>query len=1423
MQSDPLGHIDLPFGVRWVTRRGEKLLNVLSLLMFEVSCPSCRAKYPVDERRVPPTGLKMRCPKCGESFQVTAPAPEGAPVLGAALGLTAPSAAERPAPGRLAPGAPLGVRVGASLGSASSGGAGRPPPPRTTRSTMLGVAPAQSTPETSSTTAPRRPPPRPTVSEGAALPAVAPPRPARPAPATPAPATPDPAKPAPAKQPSRSTTLGVGTLAPRPAPPRVEGAAPSGIDLAPEELVSVPPPDEMEVDLPSASSSLPPSFEEAELPARASSDPSSGEFGDLPLPAPRQDLGGFGEEFDFSGAGAEMDLAPDLPAMPGVVAPQEIDLPSVPPGLGAAARDAEVDLPASVGEVDLPSVPPGAGVAAGEVDLPSVPPAAGPGAGIAAGHLAGTAGEIPDLPTVPQGRGPARPAPAPSDAALAVDLPVMTGDLPDLSADLPDLGGDLPDLGGELPTVGGGLPDLAAALPETGGALPDLAAELPLVDGKLPQRAAGLPAKLGQPLSDAPPDDSFDVASSAEFDDGGYGDVDLGSSPGGSGGAPPFSGEGDEFDAFPTEDSPSGHDSKSAEGGGDGYGEVALDHLGGGALALDEEPDRGEPPRGAPVAAHAAVERPVEAPGTTRVLPAEKKRLSLGAKIGIGAAVALTVAGGALTFVPEVGPYGAYVVMDMLDADKHAALLEGVRQEAARAWAADTAAGADRAFTQAEAAHETAPRYAALRAYAAYLGFLRQVRFGREGASFARAQVLLDALEGKSDADVPHLRLARLARDVANGKVSGAAKALAGARDLDGAVLAGEAALLQGEGERALQAWTAAASAQESPRTAFGLARAHMRLGRAEEAAKAAEHVIEKNPSHVGARLLLARLRLDDRTRDAALAADLEAVVTGEGASRGEQVEALNLLGALHLARSRVSKAEESFTKALQLQADSVEALRGLGDTMFAAGRFSEALARYEAAAKVASDDLHAQLGVVRAQLSLERLEDAVTLLERLGSAHEKSTAVAYWFGRAKELVGDRTTARESYKRAIELDEDGRELVESYVGLTRLLAQDGLAEEAAKEIAKALERFPERPEVYVAVGDLATTQGKYEEAIGHYDKALALDGGDIGTHFRRGVALRRARSFEEAQREFEGVAEIDPDYPGLALEWGLLFEASGRSEEALASYESALGKAPDDPDLMLRVGCGKAKAGQTDTAVELLKKVLSQRPNSAETNHCLGRALLFGDNDVREAMRYLDRAVMLDGNRAEHHLYVGWAANEARDPAKAERALTRALELDQTLAEAYWQRGVLRNRQGAVKDALLDLHRALEMNPSRYETHASLAEAYFNLGREQEALNHWRLAVTSGPGEPVWHYRYGKMLFDNRQVAAAREQLDLAVSTGEKATRKPVWLWEAHRLLALTIGRHPDAIPHWQAYLVNSDSNSPYRAEAMRALKSLQP
>ena len=39
-------------------------------VMIKVSCPSCNASYDVDEHRLPDGGLRMRCPKCSDSFQV---------------------------------------------------------------------------------------------------------------------------------------------------------------------------------------------------------------------------------------------------------------------------------------------------------------------------------------------------------------------------------------------------------------------------------------------------------------------------------------------------------------------------------------------------------------------------------------------------------------------------------------------------------------------------------------------------------------------------------------------------------------------------------------------------------------------------------------------------------------------------------------------------------------------------------------------------------------------------------------------------------------------------------------------------------------------------------------------------------------------------------------------------------------------------------------------------------------------------------------------------------------------------------------------------------------------------------------------------------------------------------------------------------
>src|ERR1019366_6871202 len=87
-QALALPHLsgEAPPGEAGESRRYGTACYALRGEMLKVECESCKAPYQIDERRVPPAGLKMRCPKCGHSFLVTNPnAPATGPAPAGAL------------------------------------------------------------------------------------------------------------------------------------------------------------------------------------------------------------------------------------------------------------------------------------------------------------------------------------------------------------------------------------------------------------------------------------------------------------------------------------------------------------------------------------------------------------------------------------------------------------------------------------------------------------------------------------------------------------------------------------------------------------------------------------------------------------------------------------------------------------------------------------------------------------------------------------------------------------------------------------------------------------------------------------------------------------------------------------------------------------------------------------------------------------------------------------------------------------------------------------------------------------------------------------------------------------------------------------------------------------------------------------------
>ena len=1395
--------------------------------MFKVECPGCKAPYQVDERRIPSSGLKMRCPKCGTSFKVDPPGDTRrtgpSPVLGGALGL----GDSGPPPAFAPPDAMKGTMLGVA-----------PARNAAMKGTMLGVAPAAA----------------------AAPPVAAPTTPAGP-----------PAVPSAPQPPARPPVPGRPPIPPRPG----AAAAPGPVDL-PAVAARAP---AGGIDLPSVSSPRPAAAKPpAPAPRRA------------PAPAPEPnldwDLPSVGQqpELDLPSPRAPVPAPPSAPApvaSPVFGAPAsgiDLDLPAI--------GDAEapiVGLPATAaqrGGIDLPSVARSqANLPAAAADLPATAPrgAASRSASSAGIELPSPRGTI----ELPRPGGDGLPSP------LDVDLPLSAGALPSpIELDLPSPGGNLPSLGGNLPALGGNLPAPGGNLPAPGGNLPALGGGLPVPrsTGELPaaqspaaaSASPSLPPALGGMFGGAssvstpgmralelssepppapsgfaeielPPSESLPPPAPPQFG-GGFGEVDL---LGGIPEAAPRPAPLSDYEADPFGEAPlpgpmssprpaprafGAPDAAAAAaalqrqtgGGGTDYGEVSLDAGGG---STDVALDGALPPAAAradddmefgAVPQEPAVGSVTQAPlGPPPKLAPEKPKRRLGLQLLVGTFV-LGLGGAALALVPSIGPFGAFYAMDRLSAGDYHARVVRAAKAAGEALAVDMYPDAARAVNLVERERTAARRAKGLSALAAYVGFTSELRFGAEPSTHARAVVLLDELVEETDVEM--LELARAARAAADGQIAKARQLLQSAeskgKSAESALLRAEIELRAKDAKAALAAWEAVKRYGETPRTGYGMARAELVAGDEKSALASAEGVLTKNPKHVGARLLVARLSSSTREHEARAIQLLDSVLAdAKSASPDEMVQAYTLLGGVHLSRSRISAAESAFGEALKINPKASRALVGLGDSLYRAGRYSEAQARFEAGTQADPDDLAAKVGVAKSKLALERVQEASALLKKLRESQPAAPLVGYWYGRVQEALGAREEALSAYRDVLKVAPADPASADAYIALAMLQSQLGRSEDAQKTLDSAKQLMPNVPGVWRALGEVAQSQGRYKEALADFQRAASLDPDDLGAKFRIGGALRRDGQFDEAVKAFDAVSAIDKDYPGLALERGLLFEASGRSEEALKQYEDALAKAPTDPDLMLRVGCGKVAANRAEQAEELLRKVLSQRPSSAETHHCLGRALLVQGTRLADALRMLERAVELDPNRAEYHLYVGWAANEAGNVPKAEKALAEALKLDQGLADAYWQRGVLRQRQGAVRDAIADLSRALALRPSRHEAHAALADAYYDLGREAEALKEWQLAVQAQPDNPAWRFRYGKLLAANRQNDAAVEQLTKALALIEAVDPPPRWRWEAHHALARSLGASAEAAKHWEQFLRLGPRDSPYRVEAKAFLE----
>jgi tetratricopeptide (TPR) repeat protein len=793
------------------------------------------------------------------------------------------------------------------------------------------------------------------------------------------------------------------------------------------------------------------------------------------------------------------------------------------------------------------------------------------------------------------------------------------------------------------------------------------------------------------------------------------------------------------------------------------------------------------------------------------------------------------MAGAASLQLTRHGAFGHLFFSDIVRSAEYRRAEEEAIRDGAQSLAADTYDQSRANVASIVALHARLPRVEGLAALAAFEEALMTLRFGTDPKESGSAAVLLKVLP--LDRAIAY-RTAALAADAgAHGDIEKARRTLETAkreqsgdarrrgfvREID--ILAGELALAARDYKEALAAFTKANVARPDARASFGLARANWGAGDRARALAALDKVRVESAKHVGARILRATIAEHREGEESVGMEQLAPVLDGAlraFAAPFELAEAYATRGWLAVHRGAFLDARAALDEALKLNPRSLRALRGQGELLMREGRYTEALTRFETALQ-AAPTADATADVARAMLKLERSEEAKKRLVEAVEKFPKHPTLLALLGQVERNLGNLPAAEERCRAAVAaVDPSRRDGVLPFVTLSSYLSARGQAKEGEAVLEEARSKLPDSAALQKAFGEVTEVQGDLERSLKHYRAALTREPTDVATRFRTAVALRKLRRADEASQELTKIEAADKDFPGLSVEKGLLFEMGGQVERAIEAFKTALERAPNDLDLQLRVGSAYVTIGRHQEALAMLAKVLEQRPQSAEVNYAVGRAhMLRGREGEVETLLYLKQAVALDPNRAEYHLYLGWAANEATPPqlSIAREEVDKALAIDQGLCDGYWQRGVLHRKGGSVNDALTDMKRALQLCPARYEIHGSLAELYEDRNEIPAALASWAIAMRVGNAKPFAHYRYGRLLAEHGKAGEAGQHFEAAEKGIENVKPKPAWYIQLEFYMgekSARAGNRQQAAAHFQKYLDNAPPKAPDRKAAQK-------
>lgn len=393
-------------------------------------------------------------------------------------------------------------------------------------------------------------------------------------------------------------------------------------------------------------------------------------------------------------------------------------------------------------------------------------------------------------------------------------------------------------------------------------------------------------------------------------------------------------------------------------------------------------------------------------------------------------------------------------------------------------------------------------------------------------------------------------------------------------------------------------------------------ARFHLDLGKLSDARLALARAIRLAAKVPMPSVVLGRLDLSQGDVDAAFENAQNAVKIDPYDARSHV-----LLGDVLTARGQLDDALGTYRTATLLDDELLSAQLGYANTLRELGaktkdpatseQVAEAIPAYLAMLEAHPGNPQALFEYGRALELTGDVEAAVALYKEASSLDERDVRPHLKMVQAylTQEPPDLDLAKVSHKRAKTIEtQAGKPTAEVAYWEARVALEEGRVHDAESAMRQAVEMEPKNAEYAYWLGRALEKNNSLYEAITFYEKAVSLNSRLAKAHRALGWTAVERHQFEKARKAFARYRESAPDDPSIWYDIGESYTRQNKDDRALEAFEKAIAADPTHAEGLLQVGQIMSRKGREQDAVRYFSRATRVEPNLAEAWCLLGIA-----------------------------------------------------------------------------------------------------------------------------------------------------------------------------------------------------------------------